>query len=86
MDECNKKLQRYCYVCGKFVISQSLINITATAERAYKEYFGMTIIRNVPWVPHKMCRTCYNRLMSWSQGRHKAMDFGVPTVWTAPSK
>ena len=36
------------------------------------------------WAPHKVCKNCTDTLCFWTQGKAKAVRFGVPMVWRSP--
>lgn len=79
---CLEKLQWFCYVCGKFTIKQSRVCIGGIIEKAYEEYFNEHYIANVSWVPKTMCKTCYDYLLNWWNGKRDHMPFGVPMIWS----
>lgn len=86
-EECQAILQsNFCFVCAKFNIKTSLVNITPVVESLYKEYFDQPIIKGESWVPNKICRTCYNHLQKWSNKETAQLPFGVPTIWYKPGK
>lgn len=84
MSDCASKFNYYCYVCGKFTIMPSRKRINDHTARIYEQYFNVTMIRDVNWVPTIACSTCTNRLNDWSNGKVESMTFGVPVIWTDP--
>lgn len=51
MSECARKLNFFCYVCGKLKFLAGLVTITPEVEKAYSEYFNQIVERNVSWAP-----------------------------------
>ena len=60
-------------------------NVRDFTKRVYEAYFGMKLgDQDKEWAPHKVCRNCTDILCLWTQGKVKAMQFGVPMVWRSP--
>ena len=60
-------------------------NVRDFTRRAYEAYFGMKLgDQDKQWAPHKVCKNCTDTLRLWTQGKVKAMRFGVLMVWRSP--
>ena len=54
-------------------------------KRAYEAYFGIKLgDQDKQWAPHKVCKNCTDTRCLWTQGKVKAIRFGVPMVWRSP--
>lgn len=83
---CPENINLFCYVCGKRAFSTNTALLTEQVERAFKLYFDSEIIRGVSWAPDKICKTCYNALNMWIQGKRSSLSFGVPMILTDPGE
>ncbi|XP_017482095.1 PREDICTED: uncharacterized protein LOC108371107 isoform X1 [Rhagoletis zephyria] len=83
---CPENINLFCYVCGKRAFSTNTALLTEQVERAFQLYFDSEIIRGVSWDPDKICKTCYNGLNMWIQGKRSSLRFGVPMIWTDPGE
>lgn len=82
---CKNSVDRFCYICGSYVLKRQQQNITSFVNEAYEAYFGIKIKdQDKSWVPHKVCRTCAESLRLWSKGGKTALPFAVPMVWREP--
>ena len=67
-----------------------LSKISTTAYHSYLEnryyhYFQCQIgDQDKNWAPHNCCKTCYNGLIDWLNGRRNSISFAVPMVWREP--
>lgn len=86
MDEaaCKRKMDMFCYVCGRFTIIKSRKGISAQLEQIYRQYYRMAVIRDVWWAPQFMCSSCYGWLYNWRRQKIDSMPFGVPMIWSKP--
>lgn len=84
MSDCFKKLNNFCYVCGKFTAMPQKNKISDQLAEIYEEYFNLAVIQNVDWVPQIVCGSCRSILYGWINGRRKGFKFGVPMIWTEP--
>ena len=57
-------------------------NVREFIKRAYQAYLDIKLRdQDKRWAPHEVCKNCSEALRLWSQGKVKAMRFGVPMVW-----
>ncbi|KAJ4429515.1 hypothetical protein ANN_21684 [Periplaneta americana] len=52
------------------------------------EYSGLSLKlggQHKSWCPHKVCRSCFEELKSWKNGKKKSMSFGIPMIWREPT-
>lgn len=77
---------KFCFVCGKFTVARSSKNISDRIIEAYEFYFSMQFIKNVWWAPKIICACCYNGLQNWANEKRESMSFGVPMVWSNPTR
>ena len=69
---------KFCYICGKFILSGQERNITEAVKESYKAYFGILLgDQDKTFAPHKCCKTCVEGLRQWRQGKKKR----ELTVW-----
>lgn len=78
----------FCYVCGKYVTSNSdkrLINLNNSYAKAYELYFGMKMgDQDKDWAPHYICHICRRKLDLWLEGHKASMNFAIPRIWREP--
>lgn len=84
MSDCSKRMNNFCYMCGRFTIMPTRRNITSKLAELYEQYFNIAVIKNVDWVPTIACTSCANRLRDWDKGRIESMPFGIPMIWSDP--
>jgi hypothetical protein len=72
----------FCYICGKYTMSDQRKNMTKRLRIAYKHYFGCEIgDQTKSWAPHLCCTVCYSGLTQWLNGKRNRMPFAVPMIW-----
>lgn len=72
----------FCYICGSLTLKSRRENITSFVKKAYLSYFGMKLgDQDKHFAPHTVCHTCVAGLRKWTQGKQKALPFGIPMVW-----
>jgi hypothetical protein len=75
----------FCYICGKYTVTDQRKNITHRVRVAYQHYFGCKIgDQDKQWAPHVCCTVCTSGLTQWLNGKRSSMPFGVPMVWREP--
>lgn len=37
-----------------------------------------------PWIRNVVCKTCYEHLRQWKQGKRNSLKFGIPMIWREP--
>lgn len=84
MDFCARKMNEFCYICGKFTIPSMRKDFSPLLESLYSMYFGLTLYKNVSWAPNKVCAVCRNALWAWYREKRKKMPFKVPVIWENP--
>lgn len=83
--ECTNCPDDFCYVCGKYSLTNEKKRITKAHERAYLAYFGIHISdQNKHWVPHFICRTCHLGLLKWWNDCGDGLNFSRPMHWQKP--
>lgn len=84
-DDDNKPNQ-FCYVCGIYIPSHMRRNITESIYAAYKFCFKSDLInQDTNWVPHVMCVTCYNMLLTcYKKKKLESLKYFSPVVWSMP--
>lgn len=83
MAECMKKIDWFCYTCGKYTVPKHRRTMTDLFKHWYKYYFSLTVIEQ-NWVPKICCQTCYTNLVRYSKRQIDAMPFGRPMIWMRP--
>lgn len=85
LERCLRRLNFFCYCCGRFVRNLTRRPIYTDIENLYNLYFRPhVIIKGVNWAPSVFCKSCINRLTEWASGTSSQMNFGVPTMWSQP--
>jgi len=57
---------RFCYICGKYVLSKNLLSITDSLKERYYDYFHRGIAyQDKSWILHKSCKSCVETLRSY---------------------
>ena len=87
MMSCRNPPERFCYVCGKYMMSSEKIRSTTnlTLVEAYQMYFQMEmVVRNEWWQPRNVCNACYLGLLYWQKRIRKSMPFNTPMIWKQP--
>lgn len=86
MVRCKNSPDGFCYICGRYwAVKQTLTSITGYIKQLYLAYFGMKVRnQDKSWVPHKVCKPCFNYLSSWFKGKKAALPFGIPMIWSKP--
>jgi len=75
----------FCYICGGYMRKEHRFNVREFTKRACHAYFDLKLgDQDRRWAPHKVCKNCTENLRFWTQGKAKAMRFGVPMVWREP--
>lgn len=83
---CVHSPDKFCYVCGQFIVKSQSRSITKSLKTAYYYYFGCHVgDQDKKWAPHVACITCYVNLIEWLKGKKKHVQFGVPMVWREPT-
>ena len=82
---CKSNPDRFCYICGDYLIKGRERTITSTVATAYEQYFQCKIgDQEKTWAPNKCCLNCAVTLRAWLNGSRKSMPFAIPMVWREP--
>lgn len=82
---CKVSADRFCYVCGQYIVGQKGKNITFAMQNAYMHYFGFSVSgTEKPWVPNVFCNACRIKLYRWSLGVKTYFPFSSPMLWREP--
>lgn len=85
--KCRRRLNFFCYCCGRFTRMQCKRAINCEIERLYRLYFKPhEIFKNVNWAPTIFCTSCIGRLTEWASGKIESLTFGVPMMWSEPDR
>ncbi|CAH0561690.1 unnamed protein product [Brassicogethes aeneus] len=77
---CNKSLDYFCVVCGKYVVSKHRKKFTDVLKTMYMEFFGIeTVEMNNHWTPKMICLRCYLQV-----NKKKKRTFASPMIWREP--
>lgn len=81
MNECSKRMCRYCVMCADLKIQKTIIDFSGEIVKIYLKCFNVhEATLNAPWIPKNICGTCYSRLKRWDNGTQKKY-FLVPALW-----
>lgn len=79
-------LDKFCYVCGRFVSKDARKGHFSEQFRlAYTCYFIQPLFLHVDWTSHTLCTQCYQDMLDWLHKKRMKMPFGVPVIWTDPN-
>lgn len=78
MDSCKEKLDKFCYICGKFTMQDRRRRISELDKEIYEFYFGMSFFQKVNWAPDSICTVCQNALHDWWSQKRASMPFASP--------
>lgn len=81
---CRKRMDLFCYVCGRFTIAKNRRHISDFDEQIYRCYFHMAVIRDAWWAPKTMCTTCRQGLHRWYSKKANMMPYAIPMIWSKP--
>lgn len=83
---CKISPNRFCYICGEFLVKSQARSFSENVKKAYLMYFGVAIgNQDKQWAPHVCCVSCRVSLVQWMKGKRKSMPFAVPMVWREPT-
>ncbi|KAL0829765.1 hypothetical protein ABMA28_003252 [Loxostege sticticalis] len=82
---CKNEPNKFCYVCGQYIVKSQTKFFSEKVKSAYLLYFGRAINQDKPWIPQFFCVSCYATLISWLNGNKTSMPFAVPALWREPS-
>lgn len=84
---CVNSPDKFCYICGQFIVKSQSRSLSDKVKQAYFYYFGCHVgDQDKSWAPHVCCITCYSVLTKWVNGdKSRRMPFAVPMVWREPT-
>lgn len=83
--QCKVHPDKFCFICGEYMLVKDRKTITPLVEETYISYFGRDLEnRNQPWTPNFACKSCYDNLRQWKIGKRPSMPFSQPTLWNTP--
>lgn len=83
--QCKNSPNKFCYVCGQYILKSQGKKISEKVCNAYFLYFGHIVYQDKPWIPQMFCVSCYATLLSWLNGNKTSMPFAIPILWREPS-
>ena len=82
---CCNDPNKFCYICGEYVLEDQRRTITDFVRKVYLAYFGIRLgDQDKSWAPHVVCKTCIEHLRMWTNGKTKSFRFAIPMVWREP--
>ena len=81
---CKVHPDKFCYICGKYMLVKDRKTISPLVKETYFSYFGRNVESCQPWTPNFACASCYDNLRQWKRGERPSMPFPQPTLWNAP--
>lgn len=83
---CKNPADKFCYICGRFILKSQARSICEEVKRAYFLYFKCQIgDQDKTWAPHVCCVSCHINLVQWMHRKKNSMPFAVPMVWREPT-
>lgn len=69
---CKIHPDKFCYVCGEYILTKQRNIVTNAIQDAYFKYFGFTAAHlDKNWTPSVLCNSCKLTLNSWASGAKK---------------
>lgn len=81
---CRVSPNRFCNICGEYVVKNDGRTLTATIKIAYFHFFGYKMVSDKPWIPNVSCARCSYSLLEWYRGKPRALPFLTPMIWRQP--
>ncbi|CAG9794568.1 unnamed protein product [Diatraea saccharalis] len=73
---CVNDPNHFCFICGEYMFKECRLNVTAFVNEAYKNYFGHPLeMKNKPWIPQKVCKTCVEFLRLWTNKKRNKFRY-----------
>lgn len=83
--QCKNSPNKFCYICGRYVLKSQCRPISEDVRKAYFLYFGCKIgDQDKLWAPHVCCVSCCVNLVQWMRGNRSSMPFALPMIWREP--
>lgn len=83
---CRNHINKFCSVCGDYIIGKNARNLTDITRGAYRQYFGFTLDSQNRWyIPTVICLGCRLILTKWSNGLQEYFPFSIPMQWREPT-
>ncbi|KAL4718873.1 hypothetical protein ACJJTC_016050 [Scirpophaga incertulas] len=83
---CINSPNKFCYICGRYVLKSQCRHMNEDVKKAYFLYFGCKIgDQDKQWAPHSSCVSCHVTLIQWLKGNRSSMPYAVLTVWREPT-
>lgn len=84
--QCKNSPDKFCYICGRYVLKSQGRTMTIDVKKAYFLYYGCKVgDQDKHWAPHSSCVSCNVTLIQWMKGNRSCMPFAVPMVWREPT-
>lgn len=82
---CLNSPNKFCYICGEFVLKKQWKPITDSVKVNYNYVFGIKIRNNgATWARDGICNTCYRYLNNCALDSAKRFPFVRPMIWMEP--
>lgn len=84
--QCKTPPDKFCYICGRYLLTSQCRTISVEVKKAYFLYFGCKLgDQEKTWAPHVCCVSCHVSLIQWLKGNRSSMPFAVPMIWREPT-
>lgn len=83
MENCKKKLNLLCFVCGKYTPYNKQRKITELVEEKYADIYGILLIFH-DHTPHRVCTSCQVKLHKFSKETLTKNESQTPFLWGIP--
>lgn len=82
---CINDRNSFCFICGEYMFQENRLNVTSFVNEAYKNYFGHPMeMKNKPWIPQKVCKTCVEFLRLWTNKKRNKFRYETAMIWIEP--
>lgn len=68
---CKNRVNKFCFVCGDYIIGKNARQLTDITKAAYRQYFGISTGAEKWYIPTVICLNCRLTLINWSTGTHE---------------
>ena len=72
--KCKTNPNKFCYICGRYLMAKESVSISAQTTELYFKYFGVRLgDQNKSWALKVTCKSCPEMLRQWEVGKLKSL-------------
>ena len=81
--KCKNDPNKFCYICGEYIIRREQVNISPLIEGRFFDYLKYKLgDQDKLFAPRVICRRCNSNLSSWDNHKIKKLPFSTPMAWS----